>query len=298
MLRSARALATCGMRAQRYGYGVVAEALVNVSGFSVLTRKTLVTRRFGSEAWNQFFTGVAHQHPSFRSLITADTVVPLPAFLAFHDELMRRFFKEDDAAYVSLGREASRCAVHEGPLKALLSGTELSTVVASLPKFHGAYFRDAQTWSEATLTNEGVEFEVHELPDWHPYFEHFIVGYIAEILELVCANPIRIRRLKGDRTRQYQYLLHGGVADDASPPYFGQVAERASEPTLSKRELEVLSQVALGRTNEEIGQALGISMKTAQHHAAHAYRKLGVSGRVGATVWLMERGLLKKSGTR
>jgi len=266
--------------------------LVNVSGFSVLTRKTLVTRRFGSAAWNQFFEGIARQHPSFRSLITADSVVPLSAFLFFHDELMRRFFNEDEASYVSLGREASRCAVHEGPLRALLAGTDLTTVVASIPNFHGAYFRDASTWSEATLTNEGVEFQVHELPDWHPYFEHFVVGYIAEILELVCANPIRIRRLKGDRTRQYQYLLHGGIAeDDAGAP---RDTERAAEPPLSKRELEVLSHVALGRTNEEIGVALGISSKTAQHHVAHVYRKLGVSGRVGATVWLMERGLLNK----
>ena len=290
------------MRVRRYGYGVVAEALVNVSGFSVLTRKTLVTRRFGSDAWNQFFTGVAHQHPSFRTLITADTAVPLSAFLSFHDELMRRFFTEDEAAYVNLGREASRCAVQEGPLKTLLAGTDLDPVVASLPKVHGTYFRDAQTWSEATLTSEGVEFQVHELPDWHPYFEHFVVGYIAEILELVCANPIRIRRMKGDRTRQYQYLLHGGIADiadeAASVPHVVPLPKAANEPVLSKRELEVLSQVALGRTNEEIGQALGISMKTAQHHAAHAYRKLGVSGRVGATVWLMERGLLKKAAAR
>jgi DNA-binding CsgD family transcriptional regulator len=50
--------------------------------------------------------------------------------------------------------------------------------------------------------------------------------------------------------------------------------------------------VALGRTNEEIGESLDISKKTVQHHIAHAYRKLGVSGRVSATVWLMERGLI------
>jgi DNA-binding CsgD family transcriptional regulator len=267
---------------------------VNICGLSILTRKTLVNRRFGADAWTQFFRDIARQHACFRALITADTLVPLPAFLAFHDELMRRFFKEDESSYVKLGRDASRCAVRDGPLKTLLDGNDLGTVVASLPKFHAAYFKEATTWSEAALTSEGVEFKVHDLPQWHPYFEHFVIGYIAEILELFCANPIRTLRLAGGGVTQYHYLLHGAPSEEVAvtprnrsrPP----VAEAAQR--LSNRELEVLSLVALGRTNEEIGTALGISPKTAQHHAAHIYRKLGVSGRVGATVWLMENGML------
>ena len=263
---------------------------MNVCGLSILTRKSLVTRRFGSDAWNQFFQGFAREHEDFRSLITAETFVPLPTFLAFHDELMRRFFNTDEASYVRLGRDACRWAVHDGPLKAMLAGHDLPSIVKSIPKFHDAYFGDARTWSEAQLTSEGVEFKVHDLPEWHPYFEHFIVGYIAEILELACANPIRIRCLQGGGTKQYQYLLHAGVDEpelDLSP---GKPADGKS--ALSKREFEVLSHLALGRTNEEIGAALGISIKTAQHHVAHVYRKLGVSGRVEATVWLMGRGLV------
>jgi DNA-binding CsgD family transcriptional regulator len=265
---------------------------VNVCGLSILTRKTLVNRRFGADAWTQFFRDMAHRHACFRSLITADTLVPLPAFLGFHDELMRRFFKEDESSYVSLGRDASRCAVRDGPLKTLLGGNDLATVVASLPKFHAAYFKESTSWSEATLTGDGVEFKVHELPQWHPYFEHFVIGYIAEILELFCANPIRSRRLSAGGETQYHYLLHGAPADDVEATTVNNARSRAAEGThpLSKREREVLSLVAVGRTNEEIGDALGISKKTAQHHVAHVYRKLGVSGRVGATVWLMEHG--------
>lgn len=268
---------------------------MNVCGLSILTRKNLVVRRFGSDAWTQFFREMARGHACFRALVTAESSVPLPAFLAFHDELMRRFFKEDDASYMQLGREASRWAVQEGPLGRLLEGHDFAAVVAALPRFHTAYFKESATWSEASVTGDGVEFKVHELPAWHPYFEHFIVGYIAEILELHCANPVQALRLGGGGGTQYHYLLHGAppedvgvsAADDAPP-------KRAEEaPPLSNREFEVLSLVALGRTNEEIGLVLGISKKTAQHHIAHAYRKLGVTGRVGATVWLMERGLLK-----
>ena len=267
---------------------------MNVCGLSILTRKTLVMRRFGADAWAQFFREIARQHACFRSLVTAETPVPLPAFLAFHDELMRRFFEESDSSYVKLGRDASRWAVRDGPLKNLLGGNDLATVVASLPKFHAAYFREATTWSEASVTNAGVEFKVHELPEWHPYFEHFIVGYIAEILELFCANPVHASRLTGGSGRHYHYLLHGASAEQDEITDVKACRAKVANRTqpLSARELEVLSLVALGRTNEEIGDALDISKKTVQHHAAHAYRKLGVSGRVGATVWLMERGLI------
>ena len=50
--------------------------------------------------------------------------------------------------------------------------------------------------------------------------------------------------------------------------------------------------VAEGKTNPEIGDLLGISAKTVQHHVARAYRKIGVTGRVGAAVWLAQRGLV------
>jgi len=262
---------------------------LNVCGLSILTRKTLVTSQFGVDAWASFYRDVASKYACFRSLITADSQVPLEAFLSFHDELMRRFFKQDDAAYLKLGRNACRSAVRDGPLKQLVSGNDLGSVVESLPKFHGTYFKEAATWSEAHLTARGVEFRVFDLPQAHPYFEHFIVGYIAEVLELNCANPIEAVRLEARGTR-YSYLLHGAAAERAS----GATLNRTMAPAaLSDRELEVLQLVADGRTNEEIGAVLGISRKTAQHHIAHAYRKLGVTGRVTATVWLMEHGLLR-----
>jgi DNA-binding CsgD family transcriptional regulator len=262
---------------------------LNVCGLSILTRKTLVTRQFGVDAWASFYRDVASTYRCFRSLITADSEVPLEAFLSFHDELMRRFFKQDDASYLKLGRSACRSAVRDGPLKELVSGNDLRSVVESLPKFHGTYFKEAATWSEARLTARGVEFTVFDLPQTHPYFEHFIVGYIAEVLEINCANPIAAVRLEAEGNR-YSYLLHGAAAERAPEASF----KRTPPPTaLSDRELEVLQLVADGRTNEEIGTMLGISRKTAQHHVAHAYRKLGVTGRVTATVWLMEHGMLR-----
>ncbi|MFO0726549.1 MAG: LuxR C-terminal-related transcriptional regulator [Myxococcota bacterium] len=63
-------------------------------------------------------------------------------------------------------------------------------------------------------------------------------------------------------------------------------------PALTERELEVLRWVAIGRTNKEIGQLLGISDRTAQKHVMHIYQKLGLESRAGLALYAMEHGLL------
>jgi DNA-binding CsgD family transcriptional regulator len=51
---------------------------------------------------------------------------------------------------------------------------------------------------------------------------------------------------------------------------------------LTPREAEVLSRVAAGETNRQIGEALFVSEKTASVHVSNILRKLGVSSRVDA----------------
>jgi DNA-binding CsgD family transcriptional regulator len=272
---------------------------VDVSGLSILTRKIVVTRMFGSDAWGHFFRDVARAERPFRSLITADTAVPLPAFLAFQDELMRRFFGADNDAYVKLGRESSRWALGEGPLKALAQGKDLESMVAALPGIHGRYLQGTTTRSEALLTGACIEFKVFDLPQWHPYFEHCIVGYVAEVLEMFCANPIQPVRVHGGSGKDYHYLFQCAPAADEPgvPAHEGRMRLTAEASRhLSDREFEVLRLVARGKTNEQIGAELGISKKTAQHHVAHACRKIRVTGRVGAALWLAERGLVGARG--
>jgi DNA-binding CsgD family transcriptional regulator len=72
----------------------------------------------------------------------------------------------------------------------------------------------------------------------------------------------------------------------------GEQNRQADLRRLSDREMEVLLLVAHGKTNEEIGMVLGISGKTVQHHLARIYRKIDVTSRVTAALWLAERGLV------
>jgi DNA-binding NarL/FixJ family response regulator len=64
------------------------------------------------------------------------------------------------------------------------------------------------------------------------------------------------------------------------------------EIALTKRESEVLRQIASGLTNKEIAQTLSISYETVKEHVQHVLRKIGVSDRTQAAVWAVRRGLV------
>jgi DNA-binding NarL/FixJ family response regulator len=61
--------------------------------------------------------------------------------------------------------------------------------------------------------------------------------------------------------------------------------------TLTRRELQVLRQLAFGLPNREIALLLGISVETVKEHVQHVIRKLGVSDRTKAAVWAVRHGL-------
>ena len=62
---------------------------------------------------------------------------------------------------------------------------------------------------------------------------------------------------------------------------------------LTDREVEVLRLLAHGESTREIGEALFISAKTADHHVQHIYTKIGVSTRAGAAMFAMQRDLVQ-----
>lgn len=65
-----------------------------------------------------------------------------------------------------------------------------------------------------------------------------------------------------------------------------------SDVPLTKRESEVLKQLAFGLTNKEIAQTLGISYETVKEHVQHVLKKLGVADRTQAAVWAVRNDLV------
>jgi DNA-binding NarL/FixJ family response regulator len=70
-------------------------------------------------------------------------------------------------------------------------------------------------------------------------------------------------------------------------------AQRATGPLeeLTEREREVLSLVAEGLPNKQIGRRLGISEKTVKAHLTHVFRTIGVDDRIQAGLWARRQGL-------
>jgi DNA-binding NarL/FixJ family response regulator len=72
-----------------------------------------------------------------------------------------------------------------------------------------------------------------------------------------------------------------------------QLSQRRVWPAgLSEREVEVLRLIARGASYKAVADRLSISPKTAEHHVAHIYTKIGVSSRAAAAVFAMEQNLL------
>lgn len=75
--------------------------------------------------------------------------------------------------------------------------------------------------------------------------------------------------------------VRGFISVASSGASNAEASERIAR--LSGREREVLHFAADGRTNAEIAEALGLSVRTVERHLSNAYLKLGISGRSART---------------
>ena len=78
--------------------------------------------------------------------------------------------------------------------------------------------------------------------------------------------------------------------------YLGKESAAQEVPSgveLTPREVEVLTLIAWGHSNQQVAEKLVISVKTVETHKAHIMEKLGVKSRVGLVRYALEKGLLK-----
>lgn len=76
------------------------------------------------------------------------------------------------------------------------------------------------------------------------------------------------------------------------PDVATKLAERLGTDTLSRRELEMLKQLATGRSNKEIARLTGITEGTVKFHVTAIIAKLGVKSRTEAVSAALKRGLI------
>ncbi len=97
--------------------------------------------------------------------------------------------------------------------------------------------------------------------------------------------------------RLREEVRSGGLDSVAVDAVLYAAARRTDRPKqrpsgLTAREVEVLCLVARGASNREIAAVLGISEKTARNHVERVYAKIGVSNRIGASMYALEHGLV------
>lgn len=86
--------------------------------------------------------------------------------------------------------------------------------------------------------------------------------------------------------------LDGSAVDAVLHAAGHATTRRAVRPDgITPREVEVLCLVARGASNKEIAAKLVISEKTARNHVERIYAKIGVSNRIGASMYALDHGL-------
>ena len=86
--------------------------------------------------------------------------------------------------------------------------------------------------------------------------------------------------------------VHAGERP-VTPVVEARLKERASAPTLTSREIEVLQLISEGLRNKEVGATLGITEGTVQIHVKNIFGKLNVNDRTAAVQVAVRRGLVQ-----
>lgn len=138
---------------------------------------------------------------------------------------------------------------------------------------------------EANPDTRILILSMHDSPEYiSTALGHGARGYV---LKDVPTEEIKIAIdtvMKGER-----YLCTG--AQGSLEPAGGDLRE-----SLTSREQTVLLQLAQGKSNKEVANALNISVRTVETHRKNIKRKLGISSTAGLTRYAMEHGVLQGTG--
>ncbi|SNS82293.1 response regulator transcription factor [Tropicimonas sediminicola] len=126
---------------------------------------------------------------------------------------------------------------------------------------------------------------MHDSPEYiSTALSHGAKGYVLKDVPTDAIKDAIDRVMAGE-----QYLCTG--ATTALRPSDGT----GREP-LTSREQTILLQLAQGKSNKEVANALDISVRTVETHRKNIKRKLGISSTAGLTRYAMEHGVLQGTG--
>lgn len=185
------------------------------------------------------------------------------------------------------------------PLIASLAGlASVSLAQGSLPQASGQVERILDVLSDGGLT--GFEEPIKVYLACYQVLASVRDGRAAELLQ-EGHQLLQVRTAKIPDERLRRLFLENVPAHRAFLAAYAQLGQQAFLPVLpdgelvealSEREQEVLRLMAEGLSNQEICEALYVSLNTVKTHSRHIFRKLGVSSRTQAIRYAREAGMV------
>jgi DNA-binding NarL/FixJ family response regulator len=124
--------------------------------------------------------------------------------------------------------------------------------------------------------------------------------YVRRLLKAGVAGYVLKKSAGAELANAIRAVHRGGLVLDpevarAAMEDAGPAAPGEADPydSLTDREKQVLKLVAEGRSNKEVAELLGISVKTAMSHREHVMEKLGVHNRTELVRFALRKGVIR-----
>lgn len=149
---------------------------------------------------------------------------------------------------------------------------------------------------DVTMPHAGGTEVLLEARRWSPETRVIIFtgiearGKIAELVEIGADGVFCKGDDMGEVIRAIPRILEGGRI--VCSRFTRLLQEACDLEPLTDRERQVLSQVVTGRTNREIGEALGISVKTVDRHRTSVMGKTGSHNAAELIAYALREGLI------
>lgn len=143
----------------------------------------------------------------------------------------------------------------------------------------------------ADLSESAVLLDAAWMERMAEFPEHTIILFTAS------ADPEYLEAARRSEAAGFWYLQPSveALARVLFPDYAPIVAlGKARSTDLTKRELDVLRQMAEGKSDAQIGDALSISVSTVKHHIQQLRSKTGLTNRTQLAVEAIRIGLIGK----
>jgi DNA-binding NarL/FixJ family response regulator len=125
--------------------------------------------------------------------------------------------------------------------------------------------------------------------------------YVRRLLKAGVAGYVLKKSAGAELANSIRAVHRGGLVLD---PEVARAAMESGNPAapgeaadpydaLTDREKQVLKLVAEGRSNKEVAEVLGISVKTAMSHREHVMEKLGVHNRTELVRFALKKGVIR-----